>query len=279
MVKRLISGVVGGALLLGIVFLGNQFYAFSLLIGFLVTMASLEYANLLKKQAISPRVGTMLALSLTMIMTIHILLSRTEVDVFRIFPLAEQVLLLIIVISFFVSFGRALLKKERVNGLVNAAANFLGTVYIGLMFAYILLLRFLPGVDGLNYVLFIFFVIWVNDSLAYFTGRAFGKHKLCPSISPKKTIEGSVGGIIGGTLMAVILSYYWQKPLLPMFFLGLLVSVAGQFGDLVESIIKRNAAVKDSGFFLPGHGGVLDRFDSLLFAAPVVYYYVQMFLL
>jgi phosphatidate cytidylyltransferase len=156
------------------------------------------------------------------------------------------------------------------QGLVNAAANFFGIVYVGLMLAYTLLLRFVP--DGLIYVFFAMLVTWANDSFAYFVGIRYGKHKLAPQISPKKSVEGALGGLAGGLLFAIAITLITAKPFWPMLALGILTVAAGQFGDLVESIIKRNAGVKDSGSFLPGHGGALDRCDSILLAAPTVYF-------
>jgi phosphatidate cytidylyltransferase len=115
-------------------------------------------------------------------------------------------------------------------------------------------------------------VTWFNDTSAYFVGINLGKHKLSPRISPQKSIEGSIGGLVGGITGSLILAFIFHKPILLLIIMGALVTIAGQIGDLIESIIKRNAGVKDSGTFLPGHGGLLDRFDSLLLAAPVVYY-------
>jgi phosphatidate cytidylyltransferase len=178
---------------------------------------------------------------------------------------------------FIIIFCGELFRGSPEQGLINAAVNLFGTVYIGFMFAYILLLRFIPGKNGLVYVLFTVLVTWANDSAAYFVGINFGKHKLSPKISPNKSIEGSIGGLAGGLFAATVLSWYFQKPVGLMLLLGSIIVVAGQFGDLVESVIKRNADVKDSGSFLPGHGGVLDRFDSLLLSAPVVYYIVTYF--
>lgn len=121
----------------------------------------------------------------------------------------------------------------------------------------------------------VFFTAFGTDIFAYFTGYLFGKHKLCPAISPKKTIEGAVGGILG----SVILSGIFTLILLPdLLFHGIVIGILGsiiaQFGDLTASIIKRKIGIKDYGNLIPGHGGVLDRFDSVLFTAPFVYYYI-----
>lgn len=120
-----------------------------------------------------------------------------------------------------------------------------------------------------------------SDTLAYFAGRGFGKHKLYEAVSPKKTIEGSIGGLFGGVIAMVGMGHYWLAPELPIVHavvLGVLGSVLGQLGDLVESMIKRTFGIKDSGNVLPGHGGMLDRVDGLLFVAPLVYYYAKLWL-
>ena len=120
-----------------------------------------------------------------------------------------------------------------------------------------------------------------SDTLAYFFGRGFGKHKLYEAVSPKKTIEGSVGGLLGGVLAMVGFGHFWLAPEMPLVdavVLGLIGSVLGQIGDLVESMLKRTFGVKDSGQVLPGHGGMLDRVDGLLFVAPLVYYYAKLWL-
>ena len=122
-------------------------------------------------------------------------------------------------------------------------------------------------------VLFLFLIVWGCDSCAYYSGRALGRHKLAPVVSPKKTWEGSVGGLLGATLIGAAAGAWWVLPeagVLRGAAAGALASSAGQIGDLVESLWKRGAGVKDSGVFLPGHGGFYDRIDSLLFAGPVL---------
>ena len=130
-----------------------------------------------------------------------------------------------------------------------------------------------PEVEGLNYMLFTLFVIWATDTGAYFFGRAFGKHKLWPTISPKKTIEGAIGGIISACIVGISfhLIYPFEHSFWMIVLVTILVSMVGQLGDLVESAYKRYFGVKDSGNILPGHGGILDRFDSLLFVVPFLH--------
>lgn len=125
---------------------------------------------------------------------------------------------------------------------------------------------------GPRLIIFLLLTIWGCDSFAYYVGRTFGRHKLAPEISPKKTIEGSIGGLVGSVGIAVGAAMLFLPEFRPAeaAVVGGLASSAGQIGDLVESMFKRGAGVKDSGHFLPGHGGFYDRVDSLLFAAPVL---------
>ncbi|MGE5607122.1 MAG: phosphatidate cytidylyltransferase [Bacteroidota bacterium] len=275
MIQRLISGILGGCLLLTLIGLGGL--PFTLGIGLLTTLGVLEYAELMRRQNLRSQTAVMLFCSLFLLALVHVIGSKFGLDPLESVHIGEQTIGLTLFAVLFIVFIKEILSGNPEQGLINAAANLFGTVYIGFMFAYILLLRFIPGQDGLFYVLFTVLVTWANDTFAYFIGVNFGRHKLSPKISPKKSIEGSLGGLVGGLLMAEILGSYFHKPALSILLLGLLVVVAGQFGDLVESVIKRNAGVKDSGHFLPGHGGVLDRFDSLLLSAPVVYYIVIYF--
>lgn len=129
------------------------------------------------------------------------------------------------------------------------------------------------GTQGPLLLLFALVIIWVSDSVAYFAGRAFGKHPLAPHLSPKKTWEGSIAGFAGSLLVAVIFRQ-WLNAMLPQL-LGMAAAgnIAGQIGDLLESAYKRSSGAKDSGGLLPGHGGILDRIDALILAIPIVWYY------
>jgi phosphatidate cytidylyltransferase len=146
-----------------------------------------------------------------------------------------------------------------------------GTVWVAVGFAYILLLRELN--HGMALTILMLGCTILNDTFAYFVGRAIGSHKMAPRISPKKSIEGAVGGLIGSVVAAMVVKIY--SPWLPAKYaiiLGLVVGIVGQWGDLFESAIKRDFRVKDSGKILPGHGGILDRFDAILFAGFVTYW-------
>jgi phosphatidate cytidylyltransferase len=159
-----------------------------------------------------------------------------------------------------------------------AAATLLGALYLGALGGTIASLRLLPpAAEGAWRIALLLVVIVCSDSLAFFVGHAFGRHRLAPAVSPGKTVEGALGGLAGGVLGALAVRAVGlpQLPAAHALVLGLLVAALGIVGDLDESLIKRWAGVKDSGSFFPGHGGMLDRLDSLLFGAPVLYYYFQ----
>jgi phosphatidate cytidylyltransferase len=171
----------------------------------------------------------------------------------------------------------ALSRAEAMSTTVTAAAATLfAAAYVGALGGTIAALRILPPAeDGAWRVTLLLAIVMASDTFAYFAGSAFGRHKLAPKISPGKTVEGLAGGILGGVLAALVVRQV-GLPALPApaaVALGLVVAAFGVTGDLVESLMKRWAGVKDSGRLFPGHGGMLDRLDSLLFGAPVLYYY------
>lgn len=146
----------------------------------------------------------------------------------------------------------------------------LGAFYVGMGFHYLIETRN----NGLEFIVYCLLVVWTTDSGAYFVGRKFGKNKLWPEISPKKTVEGFVGGIVIAVIFAIGMQMVYPLPFgyVSLIFITIVASVIGQMGDLVESAIKRHYGVKDSGTILPGHGGILDRFDSLLFVVPLLHF-------
>ncbi len=148
--------------------------------------------------------------------------------------------------------------------------------YVIFSMCFLILLPFYESSFHPYLIIGILSIIWVNDSFAFLIGKNFGKNKLFPSVSPKKTIEGFFGGLIFSLLAAFIISKYnVDFSMINWLIISLIVSTIGTIGDLVESKFKRQAKVKDSGSIMPGHGGVLDRLDSLLFAAPFVYLYIN----
>lgn len=159
--------------------------------------------------------------------------------------------------------------------LVDIGITITGSIYIGLGFAHLLLLERFDN----EWIIFIPFLIsWGTDTFAYFTGKFLGRKKLFERVSPKKTIEGAIGGIIGSVIINYIFAYFLIKDILPVIIIiSLFGSILSQTGDLIASRIKRTAGIKDFGKLLPGHGGILDRFDSSLVTIPIVYYFIYIF--
>ena len=168
------------------------------------------------------------------------------------------------------------LRRQKEAAFMGWAWTMAGVLYIGWLLSHLVALRGLD--DGRNWLLLALFATFGSDTAAFFVGRALGRHHLAPQTSPGKTWEGFIGGILGAIVISLLFT------IIPVFrlpisyggaiMLGVLISIMGQLGDLVESLLKRNMGVKDSGRLMPGHGGVLDRMDSVIFAGIVVYYYV-----
>jgi phosphatidate cytidylyltransferase len=165
-------------------------------------------------------------------------------------------------------------RKPLEDSLPSSAIAVLATTYVGLLGGSLIRLRSDFPV-GWKLVFFLLLVVWLGDSGAYYVGRSLGKHKLSPRISPKKTVEGLAGGIATSIITAIVIhfTFFKELPLHHAIIAGVILSFAGVIGDLAESMWKRSADVKDSGTLIPGHGGFLDRFDSIFFTAPILYCY------
>ena len=164
--------------------------------------------------------------------------------------------------------------RELLSVIQQLSMTIFGLLYIPLLLGHLALLRNLT--DGSAWVFLVLVITMAGDSSALFVGSAIGKHKLYAAISPNKSVEGAIGGLAGSVLGALIFKFgfFPQVDILMVVFLAVVLSVLGQLGDLFESMLKRSCQVKDSGSIIPGHGGVLDRLDSLLFVFPVAYYVI-----
>jgi phosphatidate cytidylyltransferase len=190
----------------------------------------------------------------------------------------EFIMPMIVTLGIAVSFVLLLGRKQKQGAFTDWSWTFAEILYVGWLLGYLVALR---GLDnGRSWVFLAIFVTFGSDSAAYFIGSSFGKHKLAPTISPKKTWEGAIGGLAGAAAASLLFlcvkpvqltSYlnWWQ-----LVIIALAISAVGLMGDLVESLFKRNTGVKDSGSIFPGHGGMLDRMDSIVFAVVLVYYIV-----
>ena len=265
---RMLTGFIMGTVVMCCIMLGG-IYLLLLVLG-IVFIASREYVKILEHKGFYPSLKIILASEIILALIMYF--ERTDY-------VAGALTIC--------TFGAFLwvLFRGRQPYIANVATTILGFVYCGYFPLHLLLLRNIHSTqynDGLGFVVMMFTAILMTDVGCYYAGTKFGKHKLAPVISPNKTIEGSIGGIISAIFGAVIIGLfinYWYESLNwhISFFAGLICTVFAQIGDLCESLIKRDAGVKDSGHSLPGHGGFLDRCDSFIFTIPVMYYFCKYF--
>jgi phosphatidate cytidylyltransferase len=186
---------------------------------------------------------------------------------------SPQSLMGVLALSLLISFALGAVPGPRPGVSVRIAITMLGLIYLGLGVGHLELIRRLA--DGQGYALMVVFGTWAGDTVAYFTGRYFGATPMAPRLSPKKTWEGFAGGFIGTVLLVVFIGLYYRAiGEFHSLVIGITIGLIGPLGDLFESLVKRDVEIKDAGRFLPGHGGILDRFDAMLFSAVAVYYVV-----
>lgn len=286
--SRIFSGIIAIAIALGATLLGGWY--FTLVFSVIIFLGQREYFNLVRAKGIAPTVKTTITVS--QILLVICTLDGNLAD--AVMPIAGT----------FICFY--LLFQPKMATIADISASILGLFYTGYLPSYWVRLRgigattsnlplggywpeswgailvkgnftYLP--QGLTATLLTFMCIWAADIGAYVVGKFFGKTPLS-EISPKKTVEGAVFGIFACVLVGVIDSYilHWPKCPFTGIGVGVIVGICSLLGDLTESMLKRDAGVKDSGQLIPGHGGILDRTDSYIFTAPVVYYYVTLLL-
>ncbi len=263
--KRILTALILLPVLFLLIKFGNALYYF-LICGAAVAIASIEMYRLL--ETLGYRCYKLIGVILSIGIAYSFLESRFPVG----YPIAAS-LIVVVAISIF----RVTNFQDSVNSVM---ATFFPIFFIGYTLGYQVGLRAIPGEDGKDLLIFLFFVVWIGDAAAYYIGRGLGKHKLSPAISPNKTVEGAIGGIVFSVCAALIAKiwFYRRIELHDALILGVVLGVFGILGDLAESLFKRAAGTKDSSSLLPGHGGFLDRADSLLFTAPVLYYYYHLFI-
>lgn len=299
--KRVLTAVVLIPLVLLVVFRA-PLWLFVPIIGVIVVLSLREYLSLSQKDGITPfrwltYVVGLLPLVVVFVEAIHaVIFGREQVP--PDLPSQSDLLpaWLTVCVLAPIAFGILLVfRKNLQTGLASVSASLLGALYIALPLSLLVDLRDDPFKRFL--LVFILFSVWAGDIAAYYVGKNFGKHKLAPIVSPKKTWEGAVASIIASSLVAVAVFYFqpqinavfsgeeglWRPtfnptvkfpvPWIYVIIFGALTNIAAQFGDLFESALKRGAGVKDSGALLPGHGGMLDRIDALLFAIPFAFSY------
>ncbi len=260
MVTRIITAALGIPVFLYALWVGGLPWA--LFIGLLTALGSWEIARLLQRPE-AKRTPEPLLIIVGGLLFVRLAYVSTETTA------AEWVLPLICGIAL-AAFVREIFAPQR-KPLRGVGGTLLGVIYVGGFFSHLVLLR--EGPDGFLTTLMVTLGIWISDSAAYFGGRAYGRRKLLPAVSPNKTWEGSLTGLAATGVFGALFAYFVSDLAWPAgAAMGLFISTAGQLGDLAASALKRESGIKDTGGLLPGHGGIIDRFDSLLFAAVVVYY-------
>ncbi len=269
--KRVITGLWGVPLLTAIVWFGEPW--FTVLVATWGLLAVFEFYKLVAASKVPPLTYFGLAWTLLFILSCNpelLSILKPHFDLNLLIPLLLTSAVILPLIWL-------LLRPQKERAFASWAWTIAGILYVGWLLSYLVALR---GVDdGRNWLFLALFITFASDTSAFFVGRALGKHHLAPRVSPGKTWEGAIAGVVGAIIVSLLFTlrtplqapfdYWWQAILL-----GIAVSIFGQLGDLVESLFKRNMGVKESGKSIPGHGGFLDRIDSVAFAGIVVYYYV-----
>jgi len=270
--KRVLTALWGIPLLSAVIWFGEPW--FTILIAVWGVLAVLEFYRLVAAAKAPPLIY------FGLIWTVLFILSRNSYLLSTLEPHFDLSLItpLLLASAVTLSLIRLLLRPQRETAFLRWAWTIAGMLYVGWLLSHLVALRGLD--DGRNWIFFALFATFASDTAAFFVGRAVGKHYLAPAISPGKTWEGAIAGVFGAITTGLLFTL--PSPLSLHFsygqaiLLGLLVSAFGQLGDLVESLFKRNMGVKESGRLVPGHGGILDRMDSIVFAGIIVYYYAIM---
>ena len=258
---RMLTGFVMGTIAMSCIIYGKL--AIVLMLLFIIFVASKEYVKILENKGFFPSLKVMFLAQLIIAAAAY----------FERFDLVTVALTFSVIGTFM-----WVLFRGRQPYIANAATTVLGILYCGWFPLHLIFLRNLSSErfnDGLGFVVLMFTAVLATDIGCYYAGRHLGKHKLAPVVSPNKTIEGSIGGACAAVVGALVIGYFINLEWYFSVMLGLLCTVFGQIGDLCESLIKRDAGVKDSGHSLPGHGGFLDRTDSFILTIPVMYYFCK----
>ncbi|RKD27750.1 phosphatidate cytidylyltransferase [Caminicella sporogenes DSM 14501] len=257
MTKRILSGIIGLPLLIYIILSGGITLIFAVL--FIALMGLSEFYKSFFQKNIYP---------ITFIG--YFFTAQLFADYY--FYRQKYFLCIIFLITFILLIIFLFSKKY---SPLDVSITLLGFLYVSVFLLHII---YISDMNVKNFIWFPFITAWATDTFAYFTGYFFGRKKLIPQVSPKKTVEGSIGGIIGSIIVSLVFSYiFMPKFILHSVVIGLIGSIFSQIGDLIASKIKRYVGIKDFGNIIPGHGGVLDRFDSIILTAPIIYYYLIFF--
>jgi phosphatidate cytidylyltransferase len=264
MKTRAITGFFFVGVMLASVLLGV--YAFTLFFLVLSILCVEEFYRLVSTDEVRPQKRWGLALTLSIFLPVSLFFSKDEPLQYILISVPLYILIIV-----------AELYRDKAKPFHNIAYTLFGVLYTAVPFCFFYGIAFTDGEYSSHFPLGFLILLWASDTGAYLSGISLGKHKLFERHSPKKTWEGFAGGMITSLLAAGILSIWFHElPLQHWLAISLIIVVAGTLGDLSESMLKRSHSAKDSGSLLPGHGGLLDRFDGLLLAAPLVFVYLQL---
>ncbi|MCK5740399.1 phosphatidate cytidylyltransferase [bacterium] len=266
LIKRILVSVIGIPLVFLFIWMGGWY--FTALIVLICVLAQREYYQLCEKK------GTIPMKTLGMILGAFLAVSfklTTSENILVLFAVSS---LLIMAVGLF---------RKKGSAILDDAVTIGGLLYPTILFAFLILIRESgtaigqPDMYGAKWLFSILIATWICDTAAYFIGSAIGKHKLFQRVSPNKTIEGAIAGLVFAiiTMWIINMTFFPEVQLQHLLIVGAICGSFGQLGDLVESKIKRDAAQKDSSNLLPGHGGLLDRFDTLFMTAPIIYFYIK----
>ncbi len=265
--QRVLTGVVAVPLLFGVAYVGGPVYG--VVIAGAAVLAAWEARLMLRAGGHAPQSVLLVVLSAALPLDAWFFQSGDA----RTFGAPHG--MLILGVATIASLSASLLRPRLQDVLVDWSLSLGLALYLGGLMQFFAPLRQHP--DGALWVSLLLALSWICDSTAYFVGRAFGRLRLAPTISPKKSVEGAVAGLLGSVLAGALVGLAMGRPVPLLAGYGLAIAVATIVGDLVESLVKRQTGVKDSGVLVPGHGGILDRMDSLLFCAPVAAFYLLAF--
>jgi len=257
--KRVVSAIIFAAVVILVIQRGGL-WGFLAIVSIIIVLSTLEFSGLTIPK------GNSLLLFFSIPINLLFCFSPLKPDWIDVNP----IFCLAIVLPFIYE----IIRRKPHSALPNISSFALCILYVGWLFGHhLILIRQMSG--GINLIYLLLGITWCSDIGAYMIGKRFGKHKIISAISPSKSLEGYIGGLIFGIIASLIFCF-WLLPdikTVHAVIMGLIFTIIGQIGDLAESILKRSANVKDSGKLIPGHGGILDRCDSLIFIAPALYYY------
>jgi phosphatidate cytidylyltransferase len=273
--KRTITGAVLSAFIFSIIFVshnGSFSFVMPLAVTLLAVMGILEFFYLMERKGVKTLKAFGVFAAGTYIWSLYLCSFSGKITADK-----DAMVVFCLFVGFFLVYFLDIYHKENNSALLDISVSFMGFFYVAWLLGFIIKINYFPNVEGRKFLALLIVTTKSTDIFAYLTGKSVGQIKLCPKISPNKTVEGALGGFAGAVLSAAAFRYFFMSELTTnqAVILGIMVGTIGQLGDLAESLLKRDAEVKDSSNQFPGLGGILDILDSILFTAPVMYFFME----